>query len=102
VSDGQPDWQTTERRKKVDIMRNFLFAAIAAIALTASGSGVYQSPASLQQQAAAKPPAMSTDRASELAWGRGPQMDTDKSFQTAQGYDGQRPETDRASPNGSA
>ena len=82
-------------------MRKFLFAAVSAIALTASGGGVYQAPASLQQQAAAKPPAVSGG-AAELAWGRGTQMDTNKSFRTAQGYDGQRPETDRASPNGSA
>jgi hypothetical protein len=82
-------------------MRKFLFAAVAAIALTASGHGVHQAPASLQQQAAAKPPATSTDSAATLAWGRAPQMGAN-SFQTAQGYDGQKPETQRASPNGNA
>lgn len=83
-------------------MRKFLFAAVAAVALTASGSGVHPAPASLQQQAANRPPAVSTDRAADLAWGRAPQMEGVKSFQTAQGYAGQRPETNRASPNGSA
>ena len=82
-------------------MRKFLFAAVAAIALSASGSGVHQAPASLQQQAATWARATSSGRAAELAWGRAPRMETN-SFQTAQGYDGQRPETQRASPNGSA
>ena len=82
-------------------MRNFLFAAVAAIALTASGGGVHQAPASLQQQAATWAHATGSDRAAELAWGRAPQMESN-SFQTAQGYDGQKPETQRASPNGNA
>jgi hypothetical protein len=83
-------------------MRRFLFAAVAAVAMTASAGGVHPSVASLHQEAAAKPPAMSSDHSADLAYGRAPQMETTKSFQTAQGYEGQRPETDTASPNGSA
>ena len=83
-------------------MRQFLFAAVSAIGLTAAAaSGVHQSPAAYTQQAAARPPVTEQSAESQLAWGRGPHVDGDR-LQLAQGYEGQRPETDRASPNGSA
>lgn len=83
-------------------MRQFLFAAVSAIGLTSAvASGVYQSPASHEQLAAGCPPATEQSARGQLAWGRGPHIDSEQ-LQLAQGYEQQRPETDRASPNGSA
>jgi|BEDMetMinimDraft_2_1075160.scaffolds.fasta_scaffold01340_3 hypothetical protein len=84
-------------------MRKWIYAAISALALTTSAAtAVHQAPAQHQQLAAGRPPATQSQR-EDLAWsGRAPAVSTDRPYQTAQGYGGQRPETDRPSPNGSA
>jgi len=90
------------KERRHSIMRKFLFAAVSAIGLTAAAAaGVHQSPAAYEQQAAARPPVTEQSAQGQVAWGRGPHVEGDR-LQLAQGYEGQRPETDRASPNGSA
>jgi hypothetical protein len=91
------------KKERTATMRNWIFAAISALALTTSAAtAVHQAPAQHQNLAAGRPPATASQH-EDLAWGgRAPAVSTDRPYQTAAGYDYERPETDQASPNGSA